>query len=164
MEEDWYEKILRQINRDHRNKLLNVRDAVRIRGFNRKVIPPVETVKDLFNGLFERWKAFKTKNGSTFYLWRYLISILFLHTCISSHESKSLYNQERIVKLIKVWICVNFHQVADRHLPWTARTADAISASSATGPSRQETLPPQEIRHNVPNARRTLNDLAHLSH
>ena len=41
LEEDWYEKILRQISRDHRNKLLNVRDAVRVRGFNRKIIPPV---------------------------------------------------------------------------------------------------------------------------
>ena len=67
LEDDWYEKILRQINRDHRNKLLNVRDAVRVRGFNRKIIPPVEVIKDLFNGFFERSKYFKNKNGTTYH-------------------------------------------------------------------------------------------------
>lgn len=52
MQTDWYEKILRQISRDHRNKLLNVRDAVRIRGFNKKIIPQVEAMRDLYNNFF----------------------------------------------------------------------------------------------------------------
>jgi hypothetical protein len=54
LELDWYEKIVKQINRDHRNKLLNVRDAVRLRGFNKKTIPSLEAVRDLYNNFFER--------------------------------------------------------------------------------------------------------------
>jgi hypothetical protein len=63
LEADWYENIVRQINRDHRNKLLNVRDAVRIRGFNRKVIPAVEAVRELYNGFFERWRPYGAGRG-----------------------------------------------------------------------------------------------------
>ncbi len=52
LEPDWYEKIVEQISRDHRNKLLNVRDAVRVRGFNCKIVPKIEPVRDLYNGFF----------------------------------------------------------------------------------------------------------------
>lgn len=65
LESDWYEKIVKQINRDHRNKLLNVRNAVRIRGFNKKIIPSIDILKDLYNTLYERSKAFaNTMNNS----------------------------------------------------------------------------------------------------
>ena len=64
LESDWYEKIVKQINRDHRNKLLNVRSPVRIRGFNKKTIPSAEALKDLFNALFERTRAPAPTNSS----------------------------------------------------------------------------------------------------
>jgi hypothetical protein len=60
MDTDWYEKIVKQINRDHKNKLLNVRHAVRIRGFNKKVKPNMEIIKEIYNKFFE-----KSKNGSS---------------------------------------------------------------------------------------------------
>ena len=53
LEPDWCEKMIKQINRDHRNKLLNVRDKVRIRGFNKKSIPQMELLRDLYNSFFE---------------------------------------------------------------------------------------------------------------
>jgi hypothetical protein len=64
LEADWYEKIVHQINRDHRNKLLNVRDAVRIRGFNKKTIPPLEAIRDLYNTFFERPKGHQHQHSS----------------------------------------------------------------------------------------------------
>jgi hypothetical protein len=41
MESDWYEKIVKQINRDNKNKLFNVRHAVRVRGYNKHVKPSI---------------------------------------------------------------------------------------------------------------------------
>jgi hypothetical protein len=66
LESDWYEKIVKQINRDHRNKLLNVRNAVRIRGFNKKTIPSMEILKDLYNSLFERCKSSPSIQNNSF--------------------------------------------------------------------------------------------------
>ena len=68
MREDWYETIVKQINRDHRNKLLNVRNAIRIRGFNKKVIPSVEVLKDLYNCLFERSRTFASQLHSSCFM------------------------------------------------------------------------------------------------
>jgi hypothetical protein len=68
LETDWYETIVKQINRDHRNKLLNVRHAVRMRGFNKKVIPSLDTLKDIYNSLFERSRHFSAQLQSQTFL------------------------------------------------------------------------------------------------
>jgi hypothetical protein len=51
---EWYEKMVQQIVRDHKNKLLNVRNAVRMRGYNKPSRPPIETLKHIYNKYFEK--------------------------------------------------------------------------------------------------------------
>lgn len=45
---------MQQIVRDHKNKLLNVRNAVRIRDYNKPIRPGMEVLKQVYNRFFER--------------------------------------------------------------------------------------------------------------
>lgn len=54
VEPEWYEKMVQQIVRDHKNKLLNVRNAVRMRGYNKPARPPIEMLKQIYNKFFEK--------------------------------------------------------------------------------------------------------------
>jgi hypothetical protein len=46
--------MVQQIVRDHKNKLLNVRSAVRMRGYNKPTRPPIEALKHIYNKYFEK--------------------------------------------------------------------------------------------------------------
>jgi len=43
---------VQQIKRDHKNKLIHVRNPIRVRGYNKIAKPSLELLKDLYNGLF----------------------------------------------------------------------------------------------------------------
>ena len=46
--------MVQQIVRDHKNKLLNVRNAVRMRGYNKQQRPQLEALKQVYNRFFEK--------------------------------------------------------------------------------------------------------------
>jgi hypothetical protein len=51
LDQDWYEKIVKQIKRDHKNKLLKIRSVIRVRGQNKMSKPLLSHAKKIYTTL-----------------------------------------------------------------------------------------------------------------
>ena len=49
IDHDWYEKLVKQIKRDHKNKLLQVRSMIRVRGHGKITKPTVTQARKIYS-------------------------------------------------------------------------------------------------------------------